>query len=104
MIDTHTHIYLPEFDADRAAVIERARQAGISTMIMPAIDSKTHDAMLGVEASFPGCLSMIGLHPCSATNSYEKELKWYEESGHIITLGPEREQLYEDIYEFLELL
>ncbi|HWL26975.1 MAG TPA: carboxylesterase, partial [Ureibacillus sp.] len=40
----------------------------------------------------------------NGVNSYEKELKWYEESGHIITLGPEREQLYEDIYEFLELL
>ncbi len=33
-----------------------------------------------------------------------KELKWYEESGHVITLDKEREQLHEDIYQFLEKL
>lgn len=36
--------------------------------------------------------------------SIEKEKKWYEKSGHVITLGPEKEQLHEDIYEFLESL
>ncbi|HLR65326.1 MAG TPA: alpha/beta fold hydrolase [Pseudogracilibacillus sp.] len=34
----------------------------------------------------------------------EKEIKWYEESGHVITLGEERDQLHEDIYMFLEQL
>jgi carboxylesterase len=33
-----------------------------------------------------------------------KELKWYEESGHVITLDKEKEQLHEDIYQFLERL
>jgi len=33
-----------------------------------------------------------------------KQLKWYEESGHVITLDKEREQLHEDIYAFLEKL
>ena len=33
-----------------------------------------------------------------------KKLKWYEESGHVITLGKEREQLHEDVYQFLESL
>lgn len=33
-----------------------------------------------------------------------KEIKWYEESGHVITLDKEREQLHEDIYMFLERL
>jgi carboxylesterase len=33
-----------------------------------------------------------------------KEIKWYEESGHVITLDKEREQLHEDIYAFLEKL
>lgn len=33
-----------------------------------------------------------------------KELKWYEESGHVITLDKERDQLHEDIYAFLESL
>lgn len=33
-----------------------------------------------------------------------KEIKWYEESGHVITIDKEKEQLHEDIYAFLERL
>ncbi|HAQ08064.1 MAG TPA: carboxylesterase [Bacillus bacterium] len=36
--------------------------------------------------------------------SEHKELKWYEESGHVITLDKERDQLHEDVYAFLETL
>ncbi|MEK3887887.1 alpha/beta hydrolase [Bacillus sp. FSL K6-3431] len=36
--------------------------------------------------------------------SPNKDLKWYEKSGHVITLGPEKETLHEDIYQFLEQL
>src|SRR5699024_5999716 len=36
--------------------------------------------------------------------SEQKEMNWYEDSGHVITLGKEREQLHEDIYAFLESL
>ena len=38
------------------------------------------------------------------TESDDKQLKWYEQSGHVITLGPEKVQLHEDIFEFLESL
>lgn len=50
------------------------------------------------------------INPASADYIYEhvesdhKDIKWYEESGHVITLGKEKEQLYEDIYQFLESL
>lgn len=36
--------------------------------------------------------------------SDEKDIKWYEESGHVITLDKEKEQLHEDVYGFLEKL
>ena len=36
--------------------------------------------------------------------SHLKELKWYEQSGHVITLDKERDQLHEDIFRFLERL
>ncbi|MTD31693.1 alpha/beta fold hydrolase [Planomicrobium sp. YIM 101495] len=36
--------------------------------------------------------------------SFQKELKWYEQSGHVITLDKEKEQLHEDIFAFLESL
>lgn len=50
------------------------------------------------------------IEPDSANVIYEnaesevKQLKWYEQSGHVITLGPEKAQLHEDIFEFLESL
>ena len=39
-----------------------------------------------------------------AVESPVKQIKWYEESGHIITLDKERNQLHEDVLEFLESL
>ena len=74
MIDTHTHIYLPEFDADRTLVLERAAAQGIDTLLLPAIDASTHEAMLATERDFPACRAMIGLHPCSVKADFEREL------------------------------
>ncbi|HMK24740.1 MAG TPA: TatD family hydrolase [Chitinophagaceae bacterium] len=76
LIDTHSHIYLPEFDMDRGPMLERAGGEGISKILMPAIDSSTHDAMLKLEKDDPAtCLSMMGLHPCSVKENPEDELK-----------------------------
>ena len=74
MIDTHTHIYLAEFDEDRTLVMQRAQEQGIDTLLLPAIDSSTHAAMLAVESAFPACRAMIGLHPCSVKADFEQEL------------------------------
>ena len=80
IIDTHSHIYLPEFDADRDSMLTRAENEEISLILMPAIDHETHLAMLKTEEDFPGkCLSMMGLHPCSVKEGYKQELKIVEE-------------------------
>ena len=80
IIDTHSHIYLPEFDADRDSMLTRAENEGISLVLMPAVDQETHLAMLKTEEDFPGkCLSMMGLHPCSVKEGYKQELKIAEE-------------------------
>lgn len=50
------------------------------------------------------------INPDSATIIYDtadaimKQKKWYEKSGHVLTLGPEKEQLHDDVYTFLESL
>jgi TatD DNase family protein len=80
IIDTHSHIYLPEFDADRNEMLARAENDGINLILMPAVDSETNLAMLKTEEDFPGkCLSMMGLHPCSVKEEYKQELKIAEE-------------------------
>jgi TatD DNase family protein len=76
MIDTHAHIYLPEFEADRSDMLERAEKEGVTTILLPAIDSSTHEFMLQLEASQPEiCMPMMGLHPCSVKGNYPDELK-----------------------------
>ena len=80
IIDTHSHVYLSEFDADRAEMLARAENEGIDLVLMPAIDIQTHSVMLKTEADFGGkCLSMMGLHPCSVKEGYKQELKIVKE-------------------------
>lgn len=74
-IDTHAHIYVDEFKADRHDVINRAIEKGISAIMMPNIDRTSIDDMLEVEARYPQmCFAMMGLHPCSVKKDFEKEL------------------------------
>ena len=75
LIDTHSHIYVPEFAPDFTQMLEKAQNEGVRKIILPAIDSLSHEAMLKVEDENPGvCLSMMGLHPCSVKESYKEEL------------------------------
>ena len=76
IIDTHNHIYLPEFDADRDEVIRRSVDAGVATVLMPNIDSSSVAPMLAAEERYPGvCLPMMGLHPTSVKENYRDELE-----------------------------
>ena len=80
IIDTHSHIYLPEFRDDLDQILKRAENEEIKLILMPAIDNETHLAMLGIEDHHPEkCLSMMGLHPCSVKEGYKQELKIVEE-------------------------
>lgn len=76
MIDTHSHLFLEEFADDLPEVMERARQAGVSHIFMPNIDSTTLQPMLDVCRRYEGyCFPMIGLHPTSVrAEDYEDEL------------------------------
>ena len=64
MIDTHSHIYEPEFDADREEVVQRARQAGVEHILLPNINAGSIEPMLSLCRRHPGyCFPMLGLHP-----------------------------------------
>lgn len=63
-IDTHTHVYTEEFDADRAEVLARARAAGARHLLLPNIDEGSIAPMLALcEAEPDLCRPMMGLHP-----------------------------------------
>ncbi|OLY91409.1 TatD DNase family protein [Cnuella takakiae] len=73
IIDTHTHIYLPELNESLENLVGRAREAGVTQMLLPAIDSETHQQLLQVADTY-GYLPMMGLHPCSVKANFEAEL------------------------------
>jgi TatD DNase family protein len=75
LIDTHAHIYLPEFKEDLPAILQSAASEGIRSILMPAIDASTHRSMLELEAEYTHCKSMIGLHPCSVKTGFAEELE-----------------------------
>lgn len=76
MIDTHSHIYEPDFDADRDEVVARARQAGVEQILLPNINAGSIAPMLSLCRRYPGyCFPMIGLHPTDVEpDSYRQVL------------------------------
>jgi len=79
IIDTHCHIYLPEFDNDRGEVVERSVRDGVRTILMPNIDSSSVAPMLAAEKNYPGiCMPMMALHPTSVKGNYRLELEGVE--------------------------
>jgi len=80
LIDTHTHLYLKEFEKDFDEVLQRARNAGVQKFYLPCIDSAVINDMLALEESYPSeFFSMMGLHPCYVKADFLDELKVIEE-------------------------
>ena len=76
MIDTHSHIYSEEFDEDREAVIARAIEAGVEMIMLPAIDSESHERQERLALSRSDLFRQImGLHPTSVKEDFEAELE-----------------------------
>ena len=76
LIDTHSHLFAEEFDADRAEVMSRAREVGITHIVMPNIDMASIKPMLQVCAEFPDlCYPTIGLHPTEVKEDYRQVLE-----------------------------
>ncbi len=75
MIETHAHIYLDQFREDLNEIVRRSKNLGIRKILMPNIDSTSVEDMLRVEEQYPDyCIAMMGLHPCSVKEGFEKEL------------------------------
>lgn len=72
--DTHCHLYSHQFDGDRKEMMIRSEEANVMKFYLPAIDSTTHETMLQLESEYPQCKAMMGIHPCSITADYKKEL------------------------------
>ncbi len=80
LIDTHTHLFLEQFDEDRTTVVENAIKQGVKKMFLPDIDSSTSQKVLKMAKEFPDvCYPMIGLHPTSVKENFKEELAHVED-------------------------
>lgn len=102
MIDTHSHLFVEEFEADLPEVVERAKAAGVIRVMMPNIDDTTVDAMLKVCADYEGyCYPMLGFHPTSVDGSdclaRVRSMKALLKEGHpFVGIGEVGMDLYWD--------
>lgn len=92
MIDTHTHLYVPEFsDCGGAAAVDRALESGVEAMILPNIDVDSIEALRSLHASRPDSTYMaMGLHPTELGDDLSASLSRIEEElfrGGYIAVG-----------------
>lgn len=89
-IDTHIHIDGKEFDEDREQVIMRAKEAGASAILVPAVDEESVRKIIDVCHEFPGyAFPMIGLHPEEVRDDYTQVLDRMESmfSEEFVAIG-----------------
>ena len=63
LIDTHCHLDAAEFAADRQAVVDAARAAGVGAFVVPAVSPESCAEVRNLAASLPACWPAYGLHP-----------------------------------------
>lgn len=66
LIDTHCHLDFPDFEAERDAIIERARKAGVAQMVTISTRVKRFDTILAIAENYPNVFCSVGTHPHNA--------------------------------------
>ena len=81
IIDTHTHLYLDQFDDDFDEMIQRSFDCGVKKFVFPSISSKYNERMINTLKKFPkNFFLMAGLHPVYVKDDYQNELKIVKEN------------------------
>src|SRR5687768_16187915 len=100
IIDTHTHVFLDDFDNDRPEMMRKALENRVIQMVLPNIDTSTLNALYGTKNTFSTqCQIAIGLHPCSVKENYLEELgvlKEEIEKHNPVAIGETGIDLYWD--------
>jgi TatD DNase family protein len=80
-IDTHCHLDAPEFNADRAAVVARARAAGVAMQVLPAV-AAAHFGTVRELAHEHGLAYALGIHPLYVHEAADEDLRTLEQTLH----------------------
>ncbi len=92
-IDSHCHLDAPEFDTDRDAVLQRAREAGVGMLVLPAVAVADFDALVAL-ARRQGLAYALGIHPLSVDAAADADLDRLQEAlqahrndPHLVAVG-----------------
>lgn len=100
LVDTHTHLFLEEFDEDRDQVVKNSLDAGVTKLILPNIDSTSIKPLDKMVSDYPGtCYGAMGLHPSSVKENFRDELAVIKErlyAGDYVAVGEIGIDLYWD--------
>lgn len=100
MIDTHTHLYLPEFPDGGDEQVRNAIDAGVDHLVFPNVDMSTVQPMLALHDRFPSNTSVaMGLHPTEIKENWKdivKDMLQLIEKGGFVAVGEVGMDLYWD--------
>jgi TatD DNase family protein len=83
MLDIHTHLYWDSYDADRDAVVKRARAAGVREMLVIGCTLDESRQAIDVAKKYPDMFASVGIHPHEfneeASRTANRESAWIEQ-------------------------
>ncbi len=80
LVDSHCHLDAAEFDPDRERVVQRARQAGVGAMVLPAVERDNFASVLNLHRLYPECFPALGIHPMWVDRAVPEDLALLDQS------------------------
>jgi len=90
LFDTHAHLHVPDFDADRAETMARARQAGVTRMLTIGTEVPTSRAAIALAQAEPDVWASVGVHPHDAAEADEAvlaEIERLARESRVVAIG-----------------
>lgn len=90
LVDTHAHLDIDDFDADREEVVKRAAESGVAAIVNASFDLDSSRRSVALAGRYPGIYALVGIHPHDAGEApggYLEELRALAGNPSVVALG-----------------
>src|SRR5665648_419122 len=90
LVDTHCHLNLPVYDADREEVLGRARSAGVERILIPGVDLQTSQIAIELAEKHDDVFAAVGIHPHNVSQwspALADEVASLAQSPKVVAIG-----------------
>lgn len=90
LIDTHSHIDMPDFEADLDSIIQNATNAGIKKIIIPSVDVNSFEKVISISNKYDCVYCALGIHPSEAQKAKDEDFENIIElskSSKVVAIG-----------------